>query len=119
MEELKILVELLNTLPTLALWIIAAFFAYKVVCIGSMYGIVKLAINKLHDWLVRPPKAERKDISPTLRGITIDNAMEPLIDQLVRLKGKGVGIDSAYIHGASASWLREAIDAKEALAEVK
>ena len=53
MEELKILVEMVAELPDMALWVIGFFFAYKLFILGSMYGVARLAIVKLHDWLTR------------------------------------------------------------------
>jgi hypothetical protein len=114
MEELTVLVNLLNTLPSLALWVVAAFFGYKVVVIGSVYGVIKLAINKFHDYLVSPPKPKFIDIVPTLDGLVIANSMSELTAQLRRIRGKGLAHRSEYIHNHNVAWLREAIDAKEA-----
>ena len=61
MEELKILVGMVADLPHMALWVIAAFFAYKVIIVGSVFGVIKLGINKAHDALViRAEHAMRK-----------------------------------------------------------
>ena len=51
MEEIEQLILLINKLPTLAIWVLIGFFAYKTIVIGSTYGIIKLAIVKIHDWL--------------------------------------------------------------------
>lgn len=54
LEEVKELVQLINSLPHLALWVMAGFWVYKVVMIGSIYGLIHFAIDKMHDWLVKP-----------------------------------------------------------------
>ncbi len=51
MEELEQLILLIGKLPTLAIWVLVGFFAYKTIVIGSTYGIIRLAIVKIHDWL--------------------------------------------------------------------
>ena len=54
MDELKLLIEMVANLPQMAIWVLVAFWAYKVVVIGSIYGVIRLAIVKLHDWLTTP-----------------------------------------------------------------
>lgn len=51
MEELKELIDLISKLPELAIWVLVAFWVYKVIVIGSIFGIIKLFIVKLHSWL--------------------------------------------------------------------
>ena len=66
LEEFKELVQLLNNLPHLALWVAAGFWAYKVIVIGSIYGLIRFAIDKLHDWLTKPKAVEWKFASVRL-----------------------------------------------------
>lgn len=113
MDELKLLVQMVKDLPSMALWVIAFFFIYKVTIIGSIYGVIRLAIERAYGVLIRQ-KHETVDIVPTLRGMVIDGNLDELIGQLLRLRGKAVGIDSQYLHKQSVEWLRQAIDAKEA-----
>ena len=47
-----------------------------------------------------------------LDSVCIKASLEPFIAQLHRLRGRGLKIESDYIHAASVQWLREAIDAK-------
>jgi hypothetical protein len=111
MEELKLLVDMVAGLPHMALWVIAAFWAYKVVVVGSLYGVIRLAINKTHSWLVTP-RIELRELRPVLDGITIRAELNSLVAQIHRLRGKGVSIESEYIHSQSVDWLRDAIDDK-------
>ena len=119
MEELKLLVQMVASLPTLAVWVIVAFYIYKVSIIGSIYGVIRYATNKLHDWAVTrktiPTIKQEINLMDTLHGICIssDETKILLISQLRRVCGKNTGIDSNYIHEESVAWLREAISAKE------
>lgn len=117
MEELKMLVEMVADLPNAALWVIAALFAYKVCIVGSIYGVIRLAIVKAHDYLTTPKHELRKvtvEMEGTLRGLAITADADALLSQITRLRGKRVQGGSAYIHGCSVEWLRQAIDEKEA-----
>lgn len=111
MEELKLLIEMVASLPTMAMWVLVGFFAYKVIVIGSIYGLVRFAIDKLHSWLTKP-KIEYKEVRPMLDGMCIRTSTDVLIAQLRRLAGRGTGINTEYINEQSVEWLREAIDAK-------
>lgn len=111
MEELKLLVGMVADLPSMALWVIAAFWAYKVCVIGSIYGVIRLAIVKAHSWLTTP-KHELREIRPVLDGLVITGTLEELVAQLRRIAGMRTNISSKYIHSCSVDWLREAIDEK-------
>jgi len=114
MEELKLLIEMVSHLPAMAMWVLVGFFAYKVCIIGSIYGVIRFVAGRLFNWLeaqkTRP--VEYKEIRPMLDGMCIKAETERLIAQLHRLRGRGVSIQSEYIHAASVDWLRQAIDAK-------
>ena len=116
MEELKVLVDMVAHLPQMALWVIAFFFVYKVTVIGSIYGVIRFVTSSLFSWLTSK-KVDYKEIRPMLDGICISGTVNGLMTQLHRVKGKGTGINSDYIHKQSVDWLREAIDAKIALEE--
>lgn len=111
MEELKLLVTMVANLPSMALWVIALFFAYKVVVVGSIYGVIRFVAEKLFAWLTQR-KVVYKEIRPTLDGMCVGGTTEQLIAQLNRLKGKGLAVESNYLHSQTIDWLREAIDAK-------
>jgi hypothetical protein len=113
MEELKILVEMVSDLPTMAIWVLIGFFVYKVVIVGSTYGVLRLAIIKAHSWLTTP-RTRQVMAEAELNGhtITIDNTWTHLKEQILRLKGIRTKIDSPYIHTNDVIWLKEAIDEK-------
>jgi hypothetical protein len=95
------------------LWVIAFFFVYKVAVIGSIYGVLRFGIEKLHSWLTTPKQLlEVREVRATLDGMVIRGQLEAFIGQLHRIRGKGVNIQSDYVHSASVEWLRDAIDDK-------
>ena len=109
MEELQILVGMVADLPSMALWVIAFFFAYKVLILGSIFGVIKLAILKLHDWLTSTPS------NVSLDGMCISGTKSGLLAQIERVKR----CTGSYVHGSDVDWLREAIDMKESADEPK
>lgn len=114
MEEIKTLISLVKDLPHTALWVIAAIFAYKTIIVGSIYGVIRLVVERLYQWAIarKAREVEYKEIRPLLDGICIKAETDTLIAQLHRLRGRGTGIDSQYIHSQSVDWLRRAIDAQ-------
>lgn len=109
MEELKLIIEMVANLPAMALWVLIGFWIYKTLIIGSIYGVIRLAIIKTHDWLTRP---KTREVRPLIDGMCVTGCKDELIDQLKRIRGKGISISSEYIHGDSVGWLRDAIDDK-------
>ena len=108
MEELKLLVDMVAHLPSMALWVIAFFFIYKVSIIGSIYGVIRLGIMKAHDWLTNPkPRTVIQKID--VAGECITGAHTDLLRQIRRCK-RATG--QYYIHDSDVAWLTEAIDAK-------
>jgi len=119
MEELKLLVQMVASLPALAVWVIVAFYVYKITIIGSVYGVIRFGVGKLHDWAITrktlPPVQQEISLHDRLHGIVItsDDTLSQMITQIKRIKGKNLNIESNYIHEESVDWLREAINAKE------
>jgi hypothetical protein len=112
MEELRMLLEMVAKLPTMAVWVLLGIFAYKVVIVGSIFGVLRLLIIKMHDWLTRPPQHKYVEIRPMLDGLCVSGTKDELMHELKRLRGVNVCIDSSYIHPSTVDWLREAIDAR-------
>ena len=50
MDDLKILIDTLANMPSLAIWVVAMYFFFKIAVVGSIFGIIRVAIMKLHDW---------------------------------------------------------------------
>jgi uncharacterized membrane protein YhiD involved in acid resistance len=116
MEDIKFLIDAVANLPTLAVWVLCGYLVYKVAVVGSVYGVIRFGLGQLFGWLnTRKLTVEHKEIRAMLDGLCIHDQPERLIAQLYRLRGKGVRIETSYIHRQDVDWLREAIDAKEAL----
>lgn len=109
MEELKLIVEMIAKLPQTALWVLIGFWAYKVIVIGSVYGLIRFAIDKLHSWLTKPKhEMVTHDVRMMLDGEAVSGAKEALVVQLQRIKRR----TGQYVHGSDVDWLRQAIDDK-------
>lgn len=116
MDELKLLAEMVAGLPAMALWVIAFFFGYKVVVVGSIYGVIRFVAARMFDWL--SGRASNARIS--LDGLVISGSMEGLIAQLHRVRNIcNHSFGGGYLHNDSVSWLREAIDDKIAKDDAK
>ena len=121
MEELKLLVSMVAELPSMALWVIAFFFGYKVVIVGSIYGVIRFVAEKIHNVLITrktlPAIEQEIRLNDRLHGICItsDDTLNLLLLQIQRLRGKNTRLtNNSYIHTCSVDWLREAITEKEA-----
>ncbi len=113
MDELKLLIEMVSHLPAMAMWVLVGFWAYKVIFIGSVYGLIRFVASRLFDSIKWWKTAqEQKEIRPMLDGICITGTVQGLMTQLHRLRGINTGIQSQYIHDCSVEWLRHAIDEK-------
>jgi hypothetical protein len=114
MDEIKQIIEMIAKLPQLAIWVLVAFWAYKVIVIGSVYGVIRFVVEKVHSWATTPKeKLEIVEVRGKLDKLTIGSP-EFLIAQIGRIVGKRVGISTSFLHDQSIQWLKEAIDEKEA-----
>jgi len=114
MEELKLLVDLIKDLPAMAIYVLVGFFVYKTIVVGSIYGVVRLGITKLHDAIVSKKAQKEEEVQhiDKIDRITIAGEVDDLIDQLSRLKGVSCGGDLSFIHDSDIKWLKRAIDEK-------
>ena len=100
MEELKLLISMVNDLPALATWVLVGYLIYKITVIGSIYGVIRLLIVKLHDVLT-----DRKAIVKPGEIPCIDDMVHAaLIAQIHRLK------TTRYIHSSDVQKPANAID---------
>lgn len=104
MDELKLLIDLVSNLPAMAVWVLVGFYAYKVIVIGSIYGLIRFTILKTHDWLVTPKQVDFK-----MNGLPISEAVSlSLAAQISRIATGG------YIHASDVAKLARAIDLMKA-----
>ena len=100
MEELKLLISMVNDLPALATWVLVGYLIYKITVIGSIYGVIRLLIVKMHDVLM-----DRKAVVKPGEIFCIDDmTYAALIIQCNRLK------TGRYIHSGDVQKLANAID---------
>ena len=100
MEELKLLISMVNDLPALATWVLIGYLIYKITVIGSIYGVIRLLIVKLHDVLVGRKSVVKPGEIPCID----DTVHAALIMQCNRLK------TTRYIHSGDVQKLANAID---------
>jgi hypothetical protein len=114
MEELKMLVEMVASLPQMALWVLIGFWAYKVVVVGSIYGVIRFGIDRLHSWLTKPKhELVTHDVRLMLDGEVITGAREALLAQIRRVRERSKsGKRYAFVFQDDVDWLREAISEK-------
>ena len=109
MEELKLLINMVEKLPALAVWVIVIFFTYKVIVVGSVYGIIRFVVKAISHMITN--RHRDVNLNGVLDGmcITTDGTHLKLAGQLKRLVGIRSG-GNIYIHNADVEWLKEAID---------
>lgn len=73
MEELKVLIEAIAELPDLAIWVIGMYFFFKIAVVGSIYGVIRFAIGKLHSYGMKKKEPDTiiKQSNITLEGKVI------------------------------------------------
>lgn len=101
MEEFKLIIGMVNDLPALATWVLVGYLVYKISVIGSIYGVIRLMIVKIHDVLI----IQKTVAKPGELGCINKNVHSMLIVQIERLKEH-----SEYIHGSDVTKLAQAID---------
>ena len=105
-EALREIVTIIKDLPAYAVWILAGFLFYKLTVIGSVYGVIRLGINRLFDYLMK----DRKQIKEfDLRGIILDEASEQMAKQLIiSLRQHNLG----YVHSTDIQFAIDAVKEK-------
>lgn len=110
MNELKLLIEMVANLPSLAVWVLVGYLCYQISIIGSIYGLARLAIDRLYRWKTTP--VERNiDVRLLIDGMCITGTQDKLIRQLdrVRMIRK---TQLTYLFDSDIHWLEQAIDDK-------
>ena len=119
MDELKLLIEMVANLPSLAIWVLLGYLVYKIVVIGSIYGVLRLAITMLHSAYTK------RSTELVLDGTLFDgnSSMVAFRTQLERLMfigrtkaDKGGYVSKKIYQEYGVKYLREAIDKMEEIA---
>lgn len=102
MEELKMLVEMVSNLPQMAVWVLVGFYVYKVVVVGSIYGVVRFVTVAVKEIMVREKVVRHEaKLGRNLLNSTVEAL---LVEQIQRIPS------SIYIHTSDVDDLRKAID---------
>lgn len=83
LDELKLIIEAIAGLPTVMVWVLCGYLIYKLAVIGSVYGLIRLAINKAHEWLMRRNSV---DIALLLDGVPFEDGTEGKKELLILLR---------------------------------
>lgn len=108
MDEIKELINSIAHLPQLTVWILCGFLVYKIVVIGSIYGVIRFAIDKFHDWAVNGARRVRYG------NLIIDNAHQEVEELLREMR-----INTQYVHASDVKMLRKLLQAAKAKGEYK
>ena len=119
-EELKQLLNVVEKMPEMVLWVIAGFGIYKLVVYlsttGAIYITLRLLIEKIHDAKTRP-QVKTVEVSLDKRFIINDGTLirfYEVIDLVHMHRSKESAFPSSYLHGRDIEWLRNVV--KEAIA---
>lgn len=113
---MDLLIELLTELAKLsgtALWIgaiaIIGLFVYKIFIVGSIYGVAKFMMQKVHDMFVteRPPRKQTHEWSCMEFGIT---GSKPHFEMLINEVHEAQGASLTYVHGSDIEYMRKAVE---------
>lgn len=114
MEEIKTLVEVLKETPTTVILTVFIYFMYKALIVGSVYGVIKYAVTKLHDYMVTPREKLINRTAQVDKLSINDEAFTDLVGQLERLRGITSSRALNHIFSSDVAWLKKAIDEKKA-----
>jgi hypothetical protein len=119
MDELKLVLDIIKSLPEMAIWALIILYFYKITIVGSIYGVIRYVTGKWYDWAIAkksevllPPKIQQIHFAEIFHGVTIlgDDTLAQLVRQIQRLqKEKG---NDELIDRKAINWLRDAIDIK-------
>ncbi|MDD4971839.1 MAG: hypothetical protein PHT07_20635 [Paludibacter sp.] len=93
MDELKLVLDIIKSLPEMAIWALVILYAYKITIIGSVYAVIRFVTLKLHDYLVTKkadiPKVQEINFADIFNGIVVrgDEPMASLTRQIRRIQG--------------------------------
>lgn len=110
MEQLvDAILNVVKATPSIAVWVLVIIYGFKVAVVGSIFGVIRLGILKLHNYMVTP-KHELKvmQVEARFKSVALnDIVFEDLMAQILRIRRT----ELKYIHEGDVQWLRKAIDA--------
>jgi len=117
LEIIKEAGNILKDLPELAIWILLGILVYKVIIVGSIFGIIKLAINKTHSAFLKE-KVIKREINfgrHTFINAEAEEYMIGIIDRIIKQGDKPSYMYSHhYVHLSDLRKITIALDKMEA-----
>lgn len=119
MEEIKVIIDAIAGLPQIALWVLIGFWCYKVVVVGSIYGVIRFTVAKLHDAYVNRHITKNTNITTQVHDCLIvgeEDAFMVQVKRLVKLqqtKVRAITTPFKYIHSYGVDIFKEALDLYE------
>jgi hypothetical protein len=114
-NELRELLQLIEKLPSMVMWVLGGFLLYKLVITGSIWATVRLLINKTHNYFTmkKVEAQEESKITKIQIGdlfITSDASASRFVSLLHSLRDtNGGGYASSYVHLSDIRWLEGAV----------
>lgn len=110
-EELKQILGIIKDVPHMVMWVLAGLLLYKVVYVGSIFGIIRLFILKGYEYLKfceSKPTIIHHKIDRYF--ITHDGTFDRFIDLIRTLRTReSRGLQSEYIHKQDIRYLENLI----------
>ena len=97
MEEIKFVLELMSGATVAALWVLVILYLYKVIIVGSIYGVIRFVVSKIYAWKVHGKYS--------LREKTLDDSTAQVLYAEISRISK-----SAYIRMQDVDKLRKILD---------
>lgn len=110
-EALKEISDIIKQLPHLSIWILAGLLFYKVVIIGSWFGIARLVILKTHDLITKHMEEAKQPQDLKIGNILIDDKLEPEFRAAIANLRTN---DLCRIHQSDIDWLMKATNQRRA-----
>ena len=107
---LDAVLKLITAIPNAAIWIFLIFYVFKVVCIGSIYGVLRLAILSTKECILQ--KTTRILKSPLADLCDSDITASELECVLKAIMGRNVPLRATNdkLHPEDIKWMKEMLD---------
>jgi hypothetical protein len=109
MEELKLLIGMVSDLPAMAIWVLAGYLLYKLVVVGSIFGVIKFCVDATKQAYLAKLELKNKPVEAKLGLSTVNEDMLLEVQlQLARLFSH-----RPYIYTSDVARLKKAINLLE------
>lgn len=112
MEELKSLIEMVKDAPNLVVGLVAIYFFFKIVVVGSIYGTLRYGITKFNESYKSKVEANKQveldrlkasrsvEESKELNGLLVNDEATYALTDLLKLLRSYNGINSKFVHAS-------------------